>query len=743
MGRNGCRGEKIIPWTFAFDLFAHTKRSFLNKFKGELVSKFAAQTNAKLLIPMKIIISAKSVYPFHPFGGVQKYVYYFAKHLVTQGADVEIVAPCDSGKSRQEIFEGIRYTLLKPTIYHYLEYPIGWLGVHLFSLSLAKYLRNKDFDILHSFDMTAYQYARQKNHRPVIAQIFTDNYLCNPISSLNPLKFFHFTGTQFANIKDQKIVLSRSSRLSVKIKYFLQYWLKIKPMRKLLRESARVFVEAETFKKDIVSLFELEEAKCSVLALGIDFVAIQTACKDQPLTREDIGLKKENCVLITVNRLAADKGVDKIILAMAQIVPRNPQVKLIIIGSGYQEKEIAQLIQRHNLSQHVIHIKNIDEKKLYSFYKISDIFICAFSYPGSSMSTLEAMASGLAVITTAQSWLVREDANGLFLDSNSPEIIARAVVWLIKEDRFRERGKLSQEIVQQYTWSSIAQRAIKEYERLLVNSPRMDSFVVSETESFPHGHKIVARSAYFDVCGVPVSAINLQEACRQIDEWIKKKEQRYICIAPVATIVDVQGNEDYRQVVTRADMITPDGMPLVWIGRLKGKRHVGRTYGPDLLEALCKEGETKGYRHYFYGGTRETSERLEINLKRRFPDIQIAGRYVPGQMSIHFLEKEEILKGIDQSGADILWIGLGSPKQDFWMAEHRNRLNVPVMIGVGAAFDFLAGTKPQAPRWIRQLGLEWFYRFCSEPRRLWKRYLIGNSQFIYYLLKSFFKKKDQ
>ncbi len=429
---------------------------------------------------MKIILSAKSVYPFHPVGGVQKYVYYFARHLVAQGVDVEIVAPCDSGQPRQEIFEGIKYALLKPAIYHYLEYPIGWLGVHLFSRSLAKYLRNKNFDVLHGFDMTAYQYAQQKNRRPVITQIFTDNYLCNPISSINPLKFFHFTGIQFSDIKDKKIAISRSSSLFVKTKYFFQYWFKIKPMHKLLRESDRVLIEAEIFKKDIFSLFDLEQAKCSVLPVGVDFAAIQTACREELLTREDVGLKQEDCVLITVNRLAADKGVDKIILAMAEVVPQNPKVKLIIIGAGYQEEEIKQLIERHGLSQHVVHIRNIEEKKLYSFYKISDIFICAFSYPGSSLSTVEAMACGLPIITTAQPWLVPEGANGIVLDNNSPQLIVQAVLRLIEENQLRRRGQLSQEIARQDTWPSIAQRAIRKYESLLSSLP------VS-------GHKILNR----------------------------------------------------------------------------------------------------------------------------------------------------------------------------------------------------------------------------------------------------------
>lgn len=419
---------------------------------------------------MKIILAAKSVYPFHPVGGVQKYVYYFAKHLMAQGADVEVVAPCDAGRPRREIFEGLRYTLLKPAIYRYLEYPIGWLGVHLFSRSLAKYLRNKDFDILHSFDMTAYHYVRRKNRRPVAAQIFTDNYLCNPINSLNPLKFFQFTAAEFKDIKDKKIVLSRSSSLGVKTKYFLQYGFKIKPMYKLLRSSDRVLIEAEIFKKDIISLFELEEAKCGVLPVGVDFAAIQEGCKDARMTREDLGLKQEDCVLITVNRLAADKGVDKIILAMAQIVPQHPQVKLIIIGTGYQKEEIQRMIQSMGLSRHVMHLEKIEERKLYSFYQISDIYMCAFSYPGSSVSTVEAMACGLPVITTAQPWLVPEGNNGIVLENNRPCEIALAVIRLIQENQLRQKGKFSEEIVRQYSWSLIAQSAVKDYERLLISS---------------------------------------------------------------------------------------------------------------------------------------------------------------------------------------------------------------------------------------------------------------------------------
>jgi len=140
---------------------------------------------------MKIVLAAKSVYPFHPYGGIQKYVYYFAKHLVKKGLDIEIVVPLDRGRPRTETFEGLTYTFLSPSIYWYLEYPIGWLGVHLFSYSLSNYLKRKSFDILHSFDLAGYQYLQVKNHRPVIAQVFTDNYLSNPIGLNNFLDFIN------------------------------------------------------------------------------------------------------------------------------------------------------------------------------------------------------------------------------------------------------------------------------------------------------------------------------------------------------------------------------------------------------------------------------------------------------------------------------------------------------------------------------------------------------------------------
>jgi len=239
---------------------------------------------------------------------------------------------------------------------------------------------------------------------------------------------------------------------------------------------------------------------------------------------------------------------------------------------------------------------------------------------------------------------------------------------------------------------------------------------------------------YFDVLGVRVSATNLGLASARIFEMIRDSARTYICIAPVSTIMDCQRSEEYRQVVNNAGMVTPDGMPVVWLGRRAGFP-VGRTYGPDLLETMCEQSARGECSHYFYGGTKEGNQKLTGRLKQRYPGLDIRGSYAPPFRPSGEREEDEVLKTINETKTDILWVGLGSPKQDVWMAGHRDALDVPVIIGVGAAFDFLAGLKPQAPRWMQRSGLEWLFRLCCEPQRLWKRYLVGNSLFIYLLIK--------
>jgi len=240
--------------------------------------------------------------------------------------------------------------------------------------------------------------------------------------------------------------------------------------------------------------------------------------------------------------------------------------------------------------------------------------------------------------------------------------------------------------------------------------------------------------------GVNVSRVNPVLAVRQICEWVIQKQCTYVCVAPVATLVDAKRDPKYREVVNAAGMVTPDGMPVVWLAHAHGCKDVTRTYGPDLMLEVCNHGQDLGLRHFFYGGTEATLLKLQEKLLELYPQILIVGSYAPPFRDKGWQEEAAVIDRINSSTADIIWVGLGSPKQDFWMHLHRPLLNASVIVGAGAAFDFCSGTKFQAPRWMQNSGLEWFFRLCCEPGRLWKRYLIGNSLFVFYVIKDLFKR---
>ncbi len=235
---------------------------------------------------------------------------------------------------------------------------------------------------------------------------------------------------------------------------------------------------------------------------------------------------------------------------------------------------------------------------------------------------------------------------------------------------------------------------------------------------------------HVNVLGVAVSAVNPELAIEIIENWIDAGERHYVCVTGVHGVMESQKDERLRRIHNQAGMVTPDGMPLVWLSRLKGFTFVQRVYGPDLMLALCARSAMIGHRHYFYGGAAGVPDQLASAFSNRFPGIQIAGTYSPPFRSLSDEERENVIRDIDQSDADIVWVGLGTPKQEKWMAEFVQLLRAPVLIGVGAAFDFLTGRKPQAPRWMQRAGLEWLFRLISEPRRLWRRYLFNNPVFI-------------
>lgn len=226
-----------------------------------------------------------------------------------------------------------------------------------------------------------------------------------------------------------------------------------------------------------------------------------------------------------------------------------------------------------------------------------------------------------------------------------------------------------------------------------------------------------------NVLGVGVHPINMEQAVDAIRGWIRRGEKHYVCLAPIHNILACQDDTDLKSLFNHSGLTTPDGMPLVWICRARGYKQAGRVYGPDLMAAVCQSTAASGERHFLLGGHPGVSERVRTALQADYPDLNIVGTFSPPFGPGDPDSEEQTLVAINGVSPDIVWVALGSPRQERWMADHLDEIDAHALIGVGAAFDFLSGRKRQAPRWIQRSGFEWLFRLVNEPRRLWRRYL--------------------
>jgi N-acetylglucosaminyldiphosphoundecaprenol N-acetyl-beta-D-mannosaminyltransferase len=236
-----------------------------------------------------------------------------------------------------------------------------------------------------------------------------------------------------------------------------------------------------------------------------------------------------------------------------------------------------------------------------------------------------------------------------------------------------------------------------------------------------------------NILGVGVHALNLRSAVLALQSAIAGRTKGYVCVTGVHGVSEAQTDPAFRDILNRAFLNTPDGMPLVWIGRSSGHQEMERVYGPDLLLEVCKASQWTRWRHFFYGGGPGTAEALAAVLQSKFPRMQIVGTHTPPFRPLTPDELKEFQAQIAAAQPDIIWVGLSTPKQENFMASTLSSLDVPIMIGIGAAFDLISGKVRQSPRWIQRSGFEWLYRLIQEPRRLWKRYLKNNPLFVYRL----------
>lgn len=250
----------------------------------------------------------------------------------------------------------------------------------------------------------------------------------------------------------------------------------------------------------------------------------------------------------------------------------------------------------------------------------------------------------------------------------------------------------------------------------------------------------VQSKKIIQVIDAPIDQVTWEEAIQRLSSWGEQHESRVVCICNAHSVVTAKQDIEFNQVLQHADMSTPDGAPVAWmINKVSGQPQA-RINGPDLMLKYCEHAEKIGQSIYLYGGQESTLNILVDVLKSKYPNLKIAGHLSPPFRELSDEEKNKIIQDINDSGAHTVWVGLGCPKQEKWMHEHKGKINA-VMVGVGAAFDYHAGTIKRAPKWMQNSGLEWFHRLCSEPKRLWKRYLVTNTLFVIYALKQLALKK--
>lgn len=237
--------------------------------------------------------------------------------------------------------------------------------------------------------------------------------------------------------------------------------------------------------------------------------------------------------------------------------------------------------------------------------------------------------------------------------------------------------------------------------------------------------------ARVNVLGVGISVLNMDAAVATLAAALEAGERGYVCVTGVHGVIESQSDAGLRRIHNRSLLTTPDGMPMVWMGRLAGHRGMGRVYGPDLMEAVFAWSQRSGRTHFFFGGNEGVAEALKSRVEERFPGIRVVGTWTPPFRPLNGEERKALEDCVRELRPDFFWVGLSTPKQERFMAEYRPSLEAGILLGVGAAFDFHAGRVRQAPRWIRHSGFEWLFRLCAEPRRLWRRYARNNPLFVW------------
>jgi len=430
---------------------------------------------------------------------------------------------------------------------------------------------------------------------------------------------------------------------------------------------------------------------------------------------------------IFIGRLSREKGVHTLIEAWRP-AGRAP---LVLVGDGPERAALearASSIQGIRFTGGLAH-----DEALESIGRAAFLVLPSTCYETFGRTIIEAFACGRPVVASrlgAMAEVVEDGRTGLLFEPGNARDLAEKIRFILDHPAERERmGREARaEFERRYTTEADYPRLMAIYEKAIENARatrRRKRILVEPIPEVPERF----RPAKVAIGGAGVSVLNCDTAVRWIAAWAERRESRYVCTCPATGVVTAWLDREFRRAINGADQTVPDGFPVSVTLRLLGTPVRKRVYGPDLMLKTCRLCERRGWPVYLYGSTEETLRKLEENLARKFSGLRIAGSQSPHFRPLTPEEDRGVVERINASGARVVFVGLGLPKQDVWMHEHRGRVKT-VMIGVGAAFDFHAGTVRQAPVWMQKRGLEWLFRLLTEPRRLWRRYFRDVPLFI-------------
>ena len=420
-----------------------------------------------------------------------------------------------------------------------------------------------------------------------------------------------------------------------------------------------------------------------------------------------------------LGRLSEEKGVRVLLAAWQRL--RIP-VPLKIAGDGPLADELSAQLARQDFPASVEWLGAVPHSQIAALLRHARFLVvpslCFENFP---LAIAEAFACGLPVIASrlgACAEIVADSATGLLFTPADARDLGEKVSWAWAHPREMLAMGVAARAEYEAKYNSTA--ALRHLESIYERALRSRS-----VSSLP-----APRPAY-RVLGVRLDALQIPGVIAQMQAWIAQRAAcRYIAVTDMHSLMQAQRSADFRHVLQDAALVVPDGYPLVWLARRKGFPLRRRVYGPELLERFCAATASQGYRHFFYGGAPGVAAQLAAILSARFPGIHIAGSFSPPFRPPTPPEDDSIVAVINAAAPDIVWVGLGAPKQERWMFDHCRRLQAPVLVGVGAAFDFHTGRVAQAPPWIRDHGFEWLFRLFQEPHRLWRRYLVYGTQFL-------------